>query len=80
MELNFTDVSANPSIWFMDTKRCLSLPDDDHSQALSGPAQAADAAVEPTNLLRRWMRQASAVLARAEQRVTENFRVPPNGA
>lgn len=80
MELNFTDVSANPSIGSMDTKRCLPLPDDDASQALSCPAQASDAAVEPTPWYRAWMRQASAVLARAEKRVAENFRVPPNGA
>lgn len=80
MELNFTDVSANPSIGFMDTKRCFSLPDDDASQAPSRPAQALDEPVEAMPWLRRWMRKASAILARAERRVTENFRVPPNGA
>lgn len=80
MEFNFTGVSANPSIGFMDTKRCMPPPDDDTSPGLSGPSQSPDVRAEPTNWLRTWMRKAASILARAEKRVTENFRVPPNGA
>jgi len=59
----------------MDTKRCVPLSDDD-----SSPALIPDATLEPTHWLWVWLRKANAVLTRAERRVTENFRVPPNGA
>jgi len=47
----------------------------------------ADAAPQSTHLatkqtgspIRRWLKRAAAALARAEQRITENFRVPPHG-
>lgn len=29
--------------------------------------------------IQRWLQRAAAALARAEQRITENFRVPPHG-
>ncbi|WP_025138824.1 hypothetical protein [Achromobacter sp. DH1f] len=34
----------------------------------------------PGGRLRRWMTAAHATLARAEKRIIERFRVPPNGA
>ncbi|MGE8318375.1 MAG: hypothetical protein ACN6O3_06470 [Comamonas sp.] len=42
------------------------------------PTDAAPPAVQ-AGPLRRWLRNVAALLDRAEQRITENFRVPPGG-
>nr|WP_186827404.1 hypothetical protein [Comamonas testosteroni] len=42
-------------------------------------APAIDAAQPPQGRLRRFWNWLSALLQRAERRVGENFRVPPNG-
>lgn len=50
-------------------------PPGHHVAATQGGARARLAA-----LLRRWAEAAGATAARAQRRITENFRVPPGGA
>jgi hypothetical protein len=47
-----------------------------HQAPPAGPALACPNTGGP---LRRWLRAMGAALARAERRLTENFRVPPHG-
>jgi len=55
-------------------------PIEPHDSPTDAPPQGLPLAPEPAGpLIRRWLRRAAAALARAEQRITENFRVPPHG-
>ena len=50
----------------------------------NSPAGAAPQAMHPAPEpadppIRHWLKRAAAALVRAEERITENFRVPPHG-
>ena len=81
-EFNFTDGYAGASIRAMSNE-IHPTPPTSHSvdaaqQHLFQAAQNAEG-LKTSSLFRQWFERAGSALKRAEQRIMDSFKVPPNG-